>query len=150
MRYIRLYFAYAKRSLMSKFIYKANTIVGIVGFLFTQVSSLLTLYLLIDVVPSLDGYTKYEIGILFALTNFAIGIDHLFTDRLWEVAFWEVKDGKMDHLFLRPAPVLFQVLSSVVQLEALGELLVAGGLLILCSNYVTLSLTFANVLLIVV
>lgn len=150
MRYVRLYFAYAKRSLMSKFIYKANTFVGIIGFLFVEISSLLTLYLLIDVVPTLDGYTKYQIGMLFALTNMAIGIDHLFTDRLWEVAYWEVKDGKLDHMFLRPLPILFQVLASTIQLEALGEMLVAAGLLIVCSNYVTITLTFGNVLLIII
>lgn len=150
MRYVRLYFAYTKRSLMSKFIYKANTFVGIIGFLFVEVSSLLTLYLLIDVVPSLDGYTKYQIGMLFAFTNIAIGIDHLFTDRLWKVAYWEVKDGKLDHMFLRPVPILFQVLASTIQLEALGELLVATGLLIVCSSYVTITMTFGNILLLIV
>ena len=135
MRYVRLYFAYAKRSLMSKFIYKANTLVGIIGFLFVEISSLLTLYLIIDVVPSLDGYSKYQIGMLFALTNMAIGIDHLFTDRLWEVAYWEVKDGKMDHMYLRPVPILFQVIASTIQLEAFGEILVATGLLFVCSSH---------------
>ena len=80
----------------------------------------------------------------------AIGIDHLFTDRLWEVAYWEVKDGKLDHMFLRPLPILFQVLASTIQLEALGEMLVAAGLLIVCSNYVTITLTFGNVLLIII
>lgn len=150
MRYIRLYFAYAKRSLMAKFIYKANTFIGIIGFLFTEIATLLTLYLIINVVPSIDGYSKYEIGMLFALTNFAIGIDHLFTDKLWEVSYWEVKAGKMDHLFLRPLPVLFQVIASVVQLEAFGELIVAGTLLFVCGSHVTMTLTFANVLLIVV
>lgn len=150
MRYVRLYFAYAKRSLMSKFIYKANTLVGIIGFLFIEISSLLTLYLIIDVVPSLDGYSKYQIGMLFALTNMAIGIDHLFTDRLWEVAYWEVKDGKMDHMYLRPVPILFQVIASTIQLEAFGEILVATGLLFVCSSQVSMTLTFANVLLIII
>lgn len=150
MRYIRLYITYAKRSLMAKLIYKANVFVGIFAFLFTQISSLLTLYLLINVVPSLDGYTKYEVGMLFALTNMAIGIDHLFTDRLWTVAYWEVRGGKMDHLFLRPLPVLFQVLASEIQLEALGELIVSLALMFICGSYISLNLNFGNILLIVV
>ena len=61
----------------------------------------------------------------------AVGIDHLLTDRLWTVAYWEVKSGKLDHMFLRPLPVLFQVISSEVQLAALGEIIVAIALILL-------------------
>ena len=46
MRYLKLYFTYAKRSLMGKFTYKANVIIGIVAFLIAQIASLLTLFLL--------------------------------------------------------------------------------------------------------
>ena len=45
MKYLKLYISYAKISLMSKLVYKANVIIGITGFLCTQVFSLLTLYL---------------------------------------------------------------------------------------------------------
>ena len=62
----------------------------------------------------------------------AVGLDHLFTDRLWTVAYWEVKTGKLDHMFLRPLPVLFQVIASEVQLEAFGEIIVAIALIVLC------------------
>ena len=110
MRYLKLYFTYAKRSLMGKFTYKANVIIGVIAFLFAQITSLLTLFLLVSAVPNIDGYTIYDIGFLFGITNMAIGIDHLFSDKLWTVAYHEVKMGKLDHMFLRPVPVLFQVL----------------------------------------
>lgn len=132
MKYIKLYFQYAKLSLMSKLVYKANLIIGIVAFLFTQATSLFTLFILVNTVPSIDGYTIYHVGFLFGLTNMAVGIDHLLTDRLWTVAYFEVKQGKLDHMFLRPLPVLFQVIASEVQLEALGELIIAAALMIVC------------------
>lgn len=149
MRYIKLYFTYAKLSLMSKLVYKANLIIGIVAFLFTQATSIFTLYMLVDTVPSIDGYTFNHIGFLFGLTNIAIGLDHLFTDRLWTVAYFEVKDGKLDHMFLRPLPILFQVLASEVQLEALGEIIVAIAMLILCGVNLELSASVWTVLIIV-
>lgn len=138
MRYLKLYCTYAKLSLMSKLVYKANVIIGIVAFLFTEATSLFTLYVLVNSVPSIDGYTIYHIGLLFGLTNMAVGIDHLFTDRLWNVAYWEVKTGKLDHMFLRPLPVLFQVIASEVQLEAFGEIIVAVALICLCGSQLTI------------
>ena len=131
-KYLKLYGTYAKLSLMSKLVYKANVIIGIVAFLFTEATSLFTIYILVSSVPSIDGYDIYQIGMLFGLTNMAVGIDHLLTDRLWTVAYWEVKTGKLDHMFLRPLPVLFQVIASEVQLEALGEIIVAIALILLC------------------
>jgi ABC-2 type transport system permease protein len=139
MKYFKLYCTYAKLSLMSKLVYKANVIIGIIAFLFTEATSLFTLYILVSSVPSIDGYDIYQIGMLFGITNMAIGIDHLLTDRLWTVAYWEVKTGKLDHMFLRPLPVLFQVISSEVQLEALGEIIVAVALIVLCGSNLSIT-----------
>lgn len=139
MRYLKLYFTYAKLSLMSKLVYKANVIIGIIAFLFTEATALFTLYILVSSVPTIDGYSIYHIGLLFGLTNMAVGIDHLLTDRLWTVAYWEVKTGKLDHMFLRPVPVLFQVIASEIQLEALGELIVAVALICLCGSQLSIT-----------
>lgn len=133
-KYLKLYCTYAKLSLMSKLVYKANVIIGIIAFLFTELTSLFTLYILVSSVPSIDGYNIYQIGMLFGITNMAVGIDHLFTDRLWTVAYWEVRSGKLDHMFLRPLPILFQVIASEIQLEALGEIIVATALICLCGS----------------
>ncbi len=136
MRYLKLYGTYAKLSLMSKLVYKVNAIVGIVAFLFAEATSLFTLYFLVRSVPSIDGYSIYHIGLLFGLTNMAVGIDHLLTDRLWTVAYFEVKLGKLDHMFLRPLPILFQVIASEIQLEALGEIIIATAMIIFCGSQV--------------
>lgn len=148
-RYIKLYGIYAKLSLMSKLVYKANVIIGIVAFLFTEATSLFTLYILVSSVPSIDGYSIYHIGLLFGITNMSVGLDHLFTDRLWNVAYWEVRGGKLDHMFLRPLPVLFQVIASEVQLEALGEIVIATALIALCGSSLKITASVGSVLLIV-
>ncbi len=149
MRYLKLYATYAKLSLMSKLVYKVNAIIGIVAFLFMEATSLLTLYFLVSSVPDIDGYSIYHIGLLFGLTNMAVGIDHLLTDKLWNVAYFEVRLGKLDHMFLRPLPILFQVIASEVQLEALGELIVATALIILCGSQLTFAGGVGSVLLMI-
>lgn len=132
-RYLKLYLTYAKSSLMSKLVYKANVIIGIIAFLFGQVTSLITLYVLVSAVPEIDGYTIWQIGLLFGITNMAVGIDHLLTDRLWTVAYYEVRTGKLDHMFLRPLPILLQIVASEVQLEAFGEIIIAIALIAFCA-----------------
>ena len=149
MRYLKLYFTYAKFSLMSKLVYKANVIIGVLAFLFMEATSLFTLYILVSTVPNIDGYTIYQIGLLFGLTNMAVGIDHLFTDKLWNVAYFEVKLGKLDHMFLRPLPVLFQVIATELQLEALGELIVSVAMIILCGSNVQIKGGIGAILLVV-
>lgn len=149
MKYVRLYLTYAKLSLMSKLVYKANVIIGIVAFLFGEAASLLTLYLLVSTVPSIDGYTVYQIGFLFGLTNMAVGLDHLLTDRLWTVAYFEVRYGKIDHMFLRPLPVLFQVIASEVQLEAFGEIIIAIAMITLCGLNVSFTGGFGSFALVI-
>lgn len=150
MRYLKLYFTYAKLSLMSKLSYKSNTIIGIIAFLFTEITSILTLFLIVSQVPSLDGWNMYEIGLLYGITNLAIGLDHLFTDKLWSVAYFEVRNGTMDSFFLRPLPVLFQTIACEIQLEAFGEILTAIFMIIFCSINLNLTISFGNVLLLVV
>lgn len=149
MKYLKLYATYAKLSLMSKLVYKVNAIIGILAFLFMEATSLFTLYILVSSVPSIDGYNIYQIGMLFGLTNMAIGIDHLLTDRLWMVAYFEVKQGKLDHMFLRPVPVLFQVIASEVQLEALGELIIAVAMITLCGSQIEITGGLPAVLLVI-
>lgn len=149
MKYVKLYLTLAKGSLMSKMVYKANVIIGILAFLFGQVTSLITLYVLVTAVPHIDGYSIWQVGLLFGITNMAVGIDHLLTDRLWTVAYWEVKMGKMDHMFLRPLPVLFQVIASEVQLEAFGEIIIATALITLCIGNAGVTITLGSVMLLI-
>ena len=72
MRYLKLYMTYAKLSLMSKMVYKANVFIGVLAFLFGQVVSLLTLFILVGAVPHIDGYNIYQVGFLFGVTNISV------------------------------------------------------------------------------
>jgi ABC-2 type transport system permease protein len=57
--------------------------------------------------------------------------------------------GKMDHMFLRPLPVLFQVIASEVQLEAFGEIIIATALIALCIGNAGVTITLGSVMLLI-
>lgn len=149
-RYIHLYFSCLKRSLISRLEYKKDTIIAIFSFLISNVASILAIYFVISSIPSLDGWSFYQLGFLYGFSMLPVSIDHLFSDDLWNVAYSKVKQGELDRYFLRPVPVLFQVISETFQPEGFGELLVGIIMMCVCGANLSIDWSFSFVLLLVV
>lgn len=130
--YLKLYVANMSRSMISRMEYKNDLIIGIFGFFIQNVAAVLSIYFIIKNIPSLSGWNMYQMGFLYGFTMMPIAIDHLFTDELWRVAYFRVRNGDLDSYFLRPVPVLFQVISERFQPEAFGELIVGLAMLFTC------------------
>ncbi len=150
MRYIHLYFSYIKRSIIARLEYKKDTFISIISFFMVNVASILSISFILNSIPSLQGWTMSEIGFLYGFSMMPVAIDHLFTDDLWTVAYFKVRSGELDRMFLRPVPVLFQVIAETFQLEGLGELFVGIIMLIVCGNMININWSFPLVLLLFV
>ena len=149
-RYIKLYFSYMKRSLISKMEYKKDTFIAMMGFLIENAAAIASIYFIIRAIPSLEGWNIYQIGFLYGFTMLPRGIDHLLTDELWLIAYRKVKSGELDQYFLRPLRVLFQVLAETFQADAFGELIVGTVMLIFCGIQTNVVFTFPLVMLFIV
>ena len=79
-----------------------------------------------------------------------VAIDHLFSDDLWMVAYHKVRMGEMDRYFLRPVPVLFQVIAETFQPEGFGEMIVGVVMLSICGNLIDVTWSFGMILMLVV
>ena len=137
-RYIKLYFTYLKRAIVTRLEYKKDALIGILSFFLGNVASILGIYFIVNSIPSLNGWTMEQLGFLYGFSMLPVAIDHLFSDDLWCVAYWKVRTGELDKYYLRPVPVLFQVIAETFQPEALGELLVGIIMLVLCGNVLLL------------
>lgn len=123
-RYLRLY-----KVLVSQFIKvimqsKVDFLMGLLGFFFTQFAGIAFLYLVFKQIPTLDEWTFDQLIFIYGFAQIPRGIDHLFTDNIWLVAWRLVVNGEFDRYMLRPMNVFFQVISEKLQPDALGELLV--------------------------
>lgn len=145
--YIKTYSTFFKKSLIAKMEYRKDLFIGILGFFLENLASVLSIYFIIRNIPSLQGWTMYELGLLYGFTRLPIGVDHFFTDELWRVAYFRVKQGDVDRYFLRPAPVLFQIIADKVQLEALGELILGIIMFCVCAANCKINWSFQFVLL---
>ena len=92
MRYIKLYFTCLKRAIISRLQYKADSIIGIIGFLISNTATLLSIYFIIDAIPSLNGWSIYELGFLYGFSMMPVAFDHFFSDELWNTAYWKIKN----------------------------------------------------------
>lgn len=131
-RYLRLY-----RSLISQFFKvvmqsKVDFLMGLFGFFFTQISGILFLYLVFEQIPDLQGWSLEQLVFIYGFAQIPRGIDHLFTDNLWMVAWRLVINGDFDRYMLRPMNIFFQIIAEKLQPDALGELLV-GTILVVYS-----------------
>ncbi len=132
-RYMRLY-----RVLIGQFFKvvlqsKVDFLMGLFGFFFTQVSGILFLYLVFRQIPHLQGWSLEQLIFIYGFAQIPRGIDHLFTDNIWLVAWRLVINGDFDRYMLRPMNVFFQVIAEKLQPDALGELLV-GSILVIYSS----------------
>lgn len=150
MRYLHLYFTYIKRSIIARLEYKKDTFISIISFFMVNAAAILSISFILNSIPSLDGWTMSEIGFLYGFSMMPVAIDHLFSDDLWTVAYYKVRSGELDRMFLRPIPVLFQVIAETFQLEGLGELFVGIIMLAVCGNLINVSWSFSLVLLLIV
>ena len=131
-RYLRLY-----RSLISQFFKmvlqsKVDFLMGLFGFFFTQIAGILFLYLVFEQIPHLQGWSLEQLIFIYGFAQIPRGIDHLFTDNIWLVAWRLVVTGDFDRYMLRPMNVFFQIIAEKLQPDALGELLV-GTILVVYS-----------------
>ena len=148
--YIHLYFSYMKRSFISRMEYKKDTFIAMMGFFIENTASIASIYFIVNSIPSLNGWTIWQVGFLYGFVMIPRGLDHMFTDELWRLAYFRVKNGDLDMYFLRPIPVLFQVLSETFQPDAFGELIVGSVMLVLCGIMSEVNITVTLILLFIV
>ena len=131
-RYFRLYRVLIKQFFKTLVQSKVDFLMGLFGFFFTQVLGIAFLYLIFDKIPSLNGWTLSQLIFIYGFAQIPRGIDHLFTDNIWLVAWRMVVNGDFDRYMLRPMNVFFQIICEKLQPDAVGELLI-GTILIIMS-----------------
>lgn len=108
--------------------YKADFIIGIIGFFMIQVSNLLFLWIIFSQVPQLMGWSVGEVVFIYGFSLIPKGLDHLLFDNLWAIGHFIVRKGDFDKYLTRPMNTLFHVMVEKFQVEALGELIMGAAL----------------------
>lgn len=129
-RYARLYKVFVAQFFKYLVQSKADFLIGLFGFFFTQITGIAFLYLVFEQIPVLAGWSLEQLIFIYGFAQIPRGLDHLFTDNIWLVAWYLVVNGKFDRYMLRPMNLFLQVIFEKLQPDALGELLVGTILIV--------------------
>ena len=131
-RYVCLYKVFVAQFFKSIVQSKVDFLVGLAGFFLTQFTGIAFLYLVFEQIPVLEGWSLEQLIFIYGFAQIPRGLDHLFTDNIWILAWQYVVNGKFDQYMLRPMNLYLQIIFEKLQPDALGELLV-GTILIVIS-----------------
>ncbi|CAG7624620.1 ABC transporter permease [Actinacidiphila bryophytorum] len=109
-------------------VYRASFVMTAAGNFAATALDFVTIMLMFSHIHALGGFTLSEVAFLYGTASTSFGLADLLMgsmDRLGE----RVRDGTLDTLMLRPAPVLAQVAADRFALRRLGRLV--QGLLVL-------------------
>lgn len=134
-RVFRLHRIFISQHLKRLMEYKADFLIGAVGFFLSQVVQILFIGILFSQIPDLAGWSFEEILFIYGFSLLPKGIDHLFFDNLWMVGYFIVRKGDFDKYLTRPINSLFYVTVELFQVDAFGELFM--GIILVVYSLVT-------------
>ncbi|GAA0085520.1 ABC transporter permease [Clostridium sp. CTA-7] len=142
-RYIKLYVKFLKQYIKTLMEYRLDFILGLIGFIFVQFAGVIFIKLIFNVIPTLDGWSFYEILFIYGFAQIPRGIDHIFTDYLWIFSWKTIVKGEFDKYLLRPINPLFQVISESFQPDGFGEVII--GLILLITASCNLNIIYSPI-----
>lgn len=145
MRYIRLYKIFIFQYFKMLMEYKKDFIIGVIGFILTQITGVAFIYIIFQRIPSLNGWGFYELLFVYGFAQIPRGIDHLITDNLWALSGRIIVRGEFDRYLLRPINPLFHLIAEVFQFDAVGELVVGITLIGVSITKLSFSINFLNI-----
>ena len=98
-RYARLYRVLVTQFLKTIMQSKVDFLMGLLGFFLTQILGITFLYLVFEQIPDLQGWSFEQLMFIYGFAQIPRGIDHLFTDNIWLVAWRLVINGDFDRYF---------------------------------------------------
>jgi ABC-2 type transport system permease protein len=129
-RYASLYWLFLLQRFKILMEYRANFIIGAASTVFLQGSGLLTIWVVMRQVPSLNGWGFEEVLLIYGLVTLAKSINHMFADNLWTIGRDYIRTGGFDRFLVRPIDPLFHLLADRFCHDGVGNFLVGLVLVI--------------------
>lgn len=143
-KYLILYMKFLQQYIKSLIEYRADFILGLIGFILVQGTNIVFIKLIFNSIPNLSGWSFYEILFIYGFAQIPRGIDHIFTDNLWMLSGSIIVNGNFDRYLIRPLNPLFQIIAERFQPDGFGELIIGIILLGISSSNLNISFTLEN------
>lgn len=139
-KYMKLYIQFTKQFIKSLIEYKADFVLGLIGFILAQFTGVIFIKLIFNSIPKLSGWSFYEILLIYGMAQIPRGIDHVVTDNLWLLSWNIIVQGQFDKYLIRPLNPLFQLIAERFQPDGFGEIII--GIILLTTSCIKLNIQF--------
>jgi ABC-2 type transport system permease protein len=140
-RYLSLYRSFVLQRFKILMEYRVNFIIGASSTIFLQISSLLTIWVVMSQIPSLNGWSLNQILLIYGLITLAKSINHMFADNLWTLGRQYIRTGAFDRFLVRPINPLFHLLADRFCHDGIGNFLVGVALVAISLKELQIPLT---------
>ncbi len=148
-RYLKLYWYFLIQYLKILTEYRMSFFIGAVSTILLQAAALAAVWVVMSQIPSLNGWSFYEVLLVYGLLTLTQSLNHMFADNLWTVGWKYIRSGGFDRFLVRPINPLFHLLADYFCDAGAGEF-ISGLALVGISMYnLGIPLTLLNALYIV-
>jgi len=143
-RYLSLYWLFLLQRFKILMEYRVNFAIGATSTIILQISGLLTIWVVMSQIPSLNGWSLYQILLIYGLITLAKSINHMFADNLWTLGRQYIRSGAFDRFLVRPIDPLFHLLADRFCHDGIGNFLVGSALVIVSMKALQIPWSVAN------
>ena len=144
-RFCNLYRKYVSQDIKRLLEYQLDFFVLFVASFLIQITGLITIWGIFTQIRDINGWGYWEIVMVYSLMYFSIGFGEVFFEGPWEINGL-YHSGKLDYLFVRPVPILFQIFTSKIGLNGIGNIITAIIVFITAAVNCSTSISFINIL----
>jgi ABC-2 type transport system permease protein len=123
-----IYFRCLGQQMKAILAYEADFVVLLFSAALVQITGFLFIWTIFQRIPSINGWTFWQVVMMYALIFVTEGVGSLFFEGTWRLSNL-VYTGQFDQMLVRPVSPIVQVLASAVGFNGLGNL-VTGFVLI--------------------
>jgi len=145
---ITISFLYLRQFFLARLQYKWDFLASIFS---SAVSALMGIVFLVTLLngsgaDSLDTWSKSEVLFIYGYAGFATAIFSILAPNLYQFGDRYIIQGQFDRVLLRPLSTLQQVLTETFNLDAIGNLCVGLGTLLIAKHQLGISFSFFDYL----
>ncbi len=144
-RAIGLFFRFLAQNTKIKLEYKVDSLIMFVSGAALQALGFMFLTVLFSRIPSIQGWTRWEITWMLAMVFITEGVVSFAFEGLWQMAFL-VNTGDLDRMLLRPVSPILQILTYTMGVHGIGNIVLGAVLLALSTARVHVEWTLAKIL----
>ncbi len=128
--YLGLYGLFLKNRFKILLEYRINFLIGITSVICIQAAGLLAVWVVMQQVPALNGWTYDEILLIYGFLTLSRSLNHMFADNLWTLGQVYIRTGQFDRFLVRPIDPLFHLVADRFCQDGIGNFLIGLAVLV--------------------